>query len=259
MNSLNKKGITGVEMVISFAIFISFLMFILIYMNPIQAPTSKVLVTNLEAALYDNLTIKLNVLPFAINKTAMEWYVAHASNYRDLCFRIVNPYTPAPNENKTFIALGDGTLVGSKMSVRYPGYLNINYTDHSKFYYIYLGYNRTEPFTVNENGNNGCTPLDIPNVNFSFSSPRSVEYYDHSRIRLLNKSYFETYETAKNSLHYPSNSDFSVIIFNSSHGEVYNMRRNIPRVNVLSKEFPIEIFDNATLQTSKGYIRILTW
>jgi len=225
-----KRGISGIEMTVSFALFISFLIFIFAYMNPLQMPASRSSLTALEAAVAENATIGIETIPFAVNKTLL----AGKS-----CF-----FLEGYNLGTAFISDKNGNAVSMQGD-------NIAYTGE-KFYYINMGGGIAGTGTLN-----GCIQLP-KGAGYTLSVPRTEKYYYNKSLTDIKNLYQNNYNLLKQNFKIPTASDFAIMVFDENKNEIFSMTKPLPRVNILAKEFPIEIlFENGKL--SKGYLRLLTW
>ena len=228
----NKRGISGIEVIISFTIFIGFVIFIFVYMNPLNMPASRTSLTSLENAVSDNATIEIEVTPFAVNTTLL----AGKS-----CFQINNTF----GEN-IFVTDKDDRKVSFGISGN-----NLLVNNTGKFYYINKGISGAQSTLTD------CLPLSKGN-GYSLSVPRTERFYYNKSLIALKNIYDTNYSKLKQNFKFPAVSDFSVIILNSSHSEIIAMTKPLPKMNILTKEFPIEILnDNGDI--TKGYIRLLAW
>ena len=226
---MNKKGISGIELVVSFVIFLSFLVFLFAYLNPLRMPVQPNLLSSLENAVNENTSINILVQPFAINAITGS------------CF-IINE-----NLDKAFITDSSGNEISFNKTTK-----SINYT--GKFYYI----NKAN-ITGKQATFSGCITLK-KDLNYSLSVPRTERIYYNKSFSDLEEMYNASYENLKNSFKIPASSDFAIIVLDSEQKEIIRMAKPIPNINVLSKEFPIEILSNESgIKISKGYLRLLVW
>jgi hypothetical protein len=240
----NKRGITGVEMIVSFTIFVSFLVFIFVYMNPLNLPASKTLLTSLESAVAENSTIDIDLRPFAINDKGV---------FED-CFYIENDFG-----DKFFITdvndvKVDFGISGEEVLIKTQG----------KFYNVYIGLGQgtfdasgCSTSALLKKGDAG-TNFDHPGWEYSLSVIRKKRFYHKESLEGLKSAYEEDYNKLKQELKFPVTSDFSIIVFDSGKSEIISMTRVMPRVNILVKEFPVEIVDDEG-NVERGYMRLITW
>jgi hypothetical protein len=226
---MNKKGVSGIEMVISFVLFITFVFFIFTYMNPLSMPTSRSLLNDLENSVIENASIRVNITGFALNIAVGP------------CFSIQDSL-----EGK-FITDNKGNEVLSNQQYK------IN-NSGEKFYYINSAGIAGKYATLDS-----CTSL-VKGIGYSLSVERTEKIYYNKSLASMKELYESNYSKLKQDLKFPASSDFSIIVFNSSQDKMISMEKTAPRVNVLSKEFPVEILsDNNGIKIIKGYMRLLIW
>lgn len=223
------------EIIISFTIFIGFVIFIFVYMNPLNMPASRTSLTSLENAVSDNATIEIETTPFAVNTTLL------ALSGKS-CFQIENP----SGEN-IFITDKDDRKVSFKIAGN-----NILASYTGKFYYINKGISGEKTLSSTD-----CLSLSKGN-GYSLSVPRTERFYYNKSLIALKSIYDANYSRLKQNFKFPAVSDFSIIILDSGHNEAIAMTKPLPKMNILAKEFPIEILnDNGDI--TKGYMRLLSW
>jgi len=228
-------------MIVSFTIFVTFLIFMFIYINPVRAPTAMSTSTALENSIALKTSVTLEVTPFATNQTLV-------SISGKGCFQIENPsgsnifVTDKDWRNVDFTISGENLLIKNT---------------NSKFYYIYssnfAGKQATPPLA-------DCLPL-TKDVSYSLSLARDEKMHSYRRFEEMNSSYYRDYAQLKKELNHPPGSDFAAIVFDQNGNELFSMTRFMPNVNIMSKEYPIDILDDRTpsIGIIKGYIRILSW
>jgi hypothetical protein len=203
-------------------------------------PASRSVLTTLESAVSENATVEIETVPFAVNETMLELKNA-------ACFELSdeNPLIDA------FITDNSGKEVAFQSNTKY-----VEYT-HEKFYYI----NNASGITGKQKNlaESGCVQL-TRNKNYSRSIVRTRKIYYNQSLEELGNAYSSNYAGLKANLKIPASSDFSIIIFDSNQKEIISMTRPLPQMNILSKEFPIEILsDGNGITITKGYMRLLAW
>ncbi len=219
---IGKRGVSAVEMIISFMIFLGFLTFIFVYMNPLG--TRATIITN-------------EAISSEIGDYAMVWLgtVGVASDSGP-CFIIKNPLN-----GTAFVEDSNGIKVKSKMDGN-----SIEIEGGKMFYRIING-------DIIENSSlGGCRE-----GNYSLSVMGTEKAYSYWRLSDMNRTYYSNYNSLKSVLRVPVARNFALTIFDSSRGKMFEMQRTIPRTQMVSSEYPIEILkDNQIL---KGALRILQW
>jgi hypothetical protein len=227
----NQKGVSGIEMIISFTLFITFVLFIFTYMSPLSMPASRALLNDLENSVMENASVNVNTTGFAINTLIDK-----------PCFSI--------DENLAgkFITDSKGNEISSNQQK------NITYSGE-KFYYINSAGIAGNYTPLNA----GCVKLS-KGAGYSLSVERAEKIYYNKSLANMKILYDNNYSRLKSDLKFPAGSDFSIIVLDSNQQEIISMKKTAPRVNVLSKEFPAEILsDENGIKIIKGYVRLLVW
>lgn len=242
-----EKGVGHIEVIVSFSIFVVFLLFVFAYLNPIKKPdVSNVLLDIIESNIEKNYTITVTILPFTLNQT-----IAFGK-----CFKIKNPFNLVNiplglRENSTFVK----DIKGNDLAFEYVDhdgmlnyYANITIQSNGENFYV-LYFTERENFSSTEVPL-ACIPLE-PNLNFTynFSIPRTIKIYSERKLRGLNESYYSSnYEQIKGEITFPKLSDFYIKI------EDFVMNRTIPPgIPVVAREVSAEILkQEGTAKTIKG-------
>jgi len=239
-NMQNKKGVSGIELIVSFVIFIAFLVFIFSYMSPLSMPASRSVLTTLESSVSDNATVEIETVPFAVNES-----LPQLKSESTGCFKLSDEIL-----SKVFITDNSGKEIAFQ-----SGTGNIENT-HEKFYYI----NKAAGITGKQLPTGAECALLTRNKDYSTSVVRTKKIYYNQSLAELANAYKNNYAELKANLKIPTNSDFSIIIFDSNQKEIISMTRPLPQMNIISKEFPIEILsDGNGIIITKGFIRLLAW
>jgi len=151
------------------------------------------------------------------------------------CFKVPNPVS-----GNVFVEDENGMKVDSLASGG-----SISIAGGSQFYYVFWNGD------VQKNSSlHGCGSVD-----YSFSVPGKLKVFSYSNLQIMNSSYYSDYASLKKDL--KSDRDFAIIIFDGSRNRIFEMTGNIPRVQIISTEYPMELLkDNELI---KGAIRIQTW
>jgi len=221
---MNKRGVSTVEMIVSFTIFLSFVLFIFLYLNPLKSDISQSLLVSLESGLKEHAMTDLREWPVAVNK----------SSAPD-CLDIEIPFnsTEVNIGNISVKDLNDDTLeyklVGDHLYIK-----KIN----DKLYRII----QSDEIERTDTLKSAC---DVPTIppQYEFSVERIDRIYSYKRLLEINMTYYADYKQAKQGLNYPSNSDFAVIITSNEFN--ITMTRSIPpNIQLRARTLPIEILKN---------------
>ena len=232
----NKKAVSTIEIIVSFTIFMAFLLFIFTYLNPIRENKNSLL-DSLEIGIKTQAMVDLTELPVAVNKT----------NITGDCL-----YIPV-SQNWT-----------SNISVKSLEDKNINYTIssgnlylnniHDKLYRLI----KSEEITIKNNqGTSPCQKVDPSQ--YTFSVERTERIYSYSKLISLNSSYqnADGYTGLKQKIDFPITSDFSIVI--ESKELNLSMTRKVPgNVQIRVRQYPIEIL-TSNADKIKAVMTLSVW
>lgn len=222
MEKIGKRGVSAVEMIISFLLFLGLITFIFVYMNPLGK--SSTLMTN-------------EAIAEGIEKYAgIEMNVTGISSEGSACFSVQNVFGQYP-----FVMDEDGNKVGSMMEGG-----NLYIEGGRKFYYVYSG-DSPEHYNLS-----GCRDR-----NYSTSVMGAEKTYSYKKLAEMNTTYHSNYASLKSELKIPSSRDFTLTLFDDSMEKIVDMSGSIPKRQIVSLEYPVEILkDNEMI---KGTMRILSY
>jgi len=230
----NKKGVSSIEIIISFVIFLTFLIFIFVYLNPIRSNDKTPILVSLETGIKQQAMADLIEFPVAVNK----------SNITSACFYIRVPQN-----------------FESNISVKSLDDKNINYTILSGNIYLnnihdkLYRFIKSDEIKNNETSMNGCQSLDISQ--YTFSVERTKQIYSYTKLKQMNDSYYTGYTGLQEKLDFPITSDFSIVI--GSDELNFTMTKNIPsNVQVIVRQFPIEIL-TSNADKIKAVMTLAVW
>lgn len=228
----NKKGLSHVEVLISFALFITLLTLIFVFIKPIREPSlSNVLLDIAENELKKEATIALVTLPFNAPTSG--------------CISIPNPLRIGQGlgEDDVFITDKDGNFLpfeisGAKMKVDGPGGL----------YYINYAFD----------GNFGSHHISGPcdnEMDVTFSAPRVDTYLSFDKLKVIEGKYISDYDTLKAGWFFPEKSGFSISI----EGDSINieMKKDPPQgKNVYARTITLNVLQNKEIKQVDIDIRV---
>lgn len=254
-----RKGITYVEIMISFAIFISLLIAIFLFIRPIREPQlSSVLLDIAEAGLEKNGTIALTSIPFRIGSVSGGIIPIPGGVSIDDCFSIEHPLNVGTGkdqlqENNIFLKDKDGKDVefnidSTKMLIPKIG----------GFYTIYFSFDET--FVSNTLDCDKVTQIASPDA--AFSSPRVETLFSRNKLEELKSKYDTDYEGLKQEWFLPDESGFSITVTLSDDATI-NMEKVPPAgKNVFSRDITFHMLEQETtgeITTEQIDIKIKVW
>ncbi len=215
-----KKGIGHVEVIISFLIFISFVMFLLIFFNPIKSFSKNTSYLDIaEAKILEYASTDLTVSSLKLDSM------------------------PAPGMGICFyldFSLPEKIIVKDESSVITPATRTAGeiYFEHTwkKFYKIYSS-DELEEKTINTAG---CQKLDESNYTRGVTNVYKKAAY--SNLAILNNSYNNNYDQLKKDLNLKA--DFNIVVKDTSGNVIFKGENYKPEaIEVMARDIPIEILD----------------
>lgn len=217
----DKRGISHIEIVISFALFIGLLVVIFLFIQPVREPQlSSVVLDIAESGLRKDARITLVTLPF---KTDLQ----HLNNQNpESCFTMSNPLNlNGLKKENIFIKDKYGNLLPFNIDQNTLT-LPIQIGD---FYYIHFSFNETFPYTGFEATEIiVCYIIDAikPEKEIVFSTPRAETLFSFNKLNQTNITYYNNYAELKRAWFIPEKNDFSITVKGFAN---INMQREIPQ------------------------------
>ncbi|PIU75736.1 hypothetical protein COS75_02665 [Candidatus Pacearchaeota archaeon CG06_land_8_20_14_3_00_35_12] len=238
----NKRAITHVENIISFSIFIIFLIALFIYLPPVQKPNiSDVLLDSLQHGIENETNINLLEIPIILN---MSGYSASIS-----CFTFANPITSSNSDN---------IVVKNNQSVVVPFSIsssNLNVANNGAVYYFYYS-NQVNFKNINQ------APLTLSPctaIQYFFSAPRIYSIYSYANLSSSINSVSSNYANAKLKYKIPASADFMIQARNE-YGIFFSTesaKKPAVGISVKARDIPIEYLENGDIK--KGILNIRVW
>ena len=228
----NKRGVSAVEVIVSFTIFVAFVVFIFAYLNPIKKDISDALLVSLEAGVKKNAMSELREFPIVVNNAPK-------------CISIgLNNLPFNMSEGNLSVKKLNDDIISHKIS---GNNLWIENMSESLYRIIYSD----EIEKIDSSSLNGCvTP------SYGTTVERVERIYSYKKLVRMNYSYFNDYTTLKQKLNYPITSDFAILISNNDNN--FSISKNIPKnMNVKVRKFPIQILKN-DIKTDAS-MTLITW
>lgn len=222
---ITKKGVTHVEMMLSFVIFISFITFMMIIFKPfkiVSINTSTLDVT--ESKIINYASTNLTVSSLILNSS----FTSNPGN-------CLYAYFPLPN--KVIIKDENANIINASKSSEY---LYLRYSSENRVYRV----SSSEELEEKNFDTASCDRLD--ESNYTIGVTRNYKKISYSNLAKLNEVYNNDYANLKKNLSLIN--DFTFIVRDSS-GILFEGKKYKPRgINIIAKDIPIEILDkNANL------------
>ncbi|MCW8966508.1 MAG: hypothetical protein OQK82_07470 [Candidatus Pacearchaeota archaeon] len=232
----NKKA-SHVGMILSFVIFISFLVFIFsIFGSPINFSQS-------NEPLLNHYQMKINEL---FTSTITIITISPDNSLDKECIKVDNSEFGLIDLN-TIVKDKDSNIVDSKIS---GDYLYFEW-DSETFFKIY--YSKKLEYKEDNIDTTDCYILSEDKI----SSFREDYYYDKSEILDFFSQYKANYTSLKSIVEIPANNDFGLTFIDTYGNEIKTQEKEV-QTNIYSKEIPIQYFDEYA-QINSGFINIRIW
>ena len=228
-----KRGMSHIEMILSFIIFVGFLIFLFSIFVFLNVPHSNIISLDaVERAIKDNISVKMDFVTIKINET------------KDGCFWFEYNLTgnvSVKNESYSVVK-GKRELWGNKEGVVING--------SGEFFYIYSSENFEEDVFDSSN----CKKLN--KKDYSIGLFRSYKVVSFEKLERLKENYENDYEGLKENLGLKSDFVFSLNDFSGQ--TILEVEKNIPKKEVLSRDVPVQLaYSNGTL--SYAILNIRVW
>jgi len=223
----NKKSQSHLEMILSFVIFVGFVLFLLIYLNPIgrqEALVSLSLIDRVQTSIFENLSINYSYISLVLNQSVL----LPANKIND-CFELKN----LPLDLS-------GALVLNSTEDAVPSVLSLDkkdlaivYSGSERFYTAYFSPSfNSLPFSKGV-----CDSVDEDKYSLGTLGKDNVILAN--RINELNRSYFNDYKSLREDLHISADFDFAV--YNETRGLLFSTLgyHKLKGNNILTREIPL--------------------
>ena len=244
---MKKRGISHVEVIVSFTIFIGIVAAIFLFIKPVREPTlSNVLLDIVEEGLRKDGTIALAKIPFKISESILN----DPSNFP--CFIITHPLDIGPGKLSV-----DNVFIKKSTGEAIPFDINsdtFEIGDRDPFLYTIL-FSFDETFTRTPPGG---TCVQVLEDKVIFSAPRTETLFSFSKLRQLETAYNADYGGLKEKWFLPSTSDFSINISYSDGSHAFGMEKKKPppRRDVFAREFTVNMLEETDVKQVSVNVRI---
>ena len=225
-----KKGAAHIEMIMTFVLFISLLIFVFAFINPAKRiEPSKALLEIVSYEIGKNSSINITTISIKLN------YTPAAS-----CFKI------------NLLELGiDGIAVNNKITIRNSSddsvkssktNSDLDIETSGDFYKIFA----SEDFNAVPYSLSVCEAIKKDNITIGQITTRKAMSYE--RMLRFSSGYSENYKTLKQSINFPAGNDFGFVLRDSSKNVLLQALEDKPEsAIVISKEEPIDVvYENST-------------
>jgi len=209
---MNKKGISHIEMILSFVIFMGFLIFVLSIFQPFKTEEKgDINLDTLEREILDKIVV--NVESFSINLVS-----------KKDCFYF--PYST----DKVAVKDEDGEIVEG-----YSSGGNIFIRSSKQFFYIYS----SNEF-IEKSFSGSCNALK--ETDYSLGLFKTLKMASSIKLEQLQQDYTQDYENTKKVLEIPASQEFSFSVRDTLGTNLLGVEKQVPRTEkVLARDVPIQI------------------
>lgn len=251
---MEKKAVSHVEMMISFAIFIMFILLLFVFFNPFRRGivVSESLLDIVEFAIRRNVTINFTSTTLSLNQSTYDTMISGPSGHVT-CFIISEGVT----DKKLIVKNETGDRINAKTTGPL-GALKLYIELSGRFYYIY--YSDAVEMGGYNNPGGQCANLMPGGFNYTYGVTKIKGIATLGSLALLNKTYWEDYEALKDQFKFPQSKDFGFIVRNESKGILFDSaRKTLKSFDVLARQVPLEIIDETNGDFIYGELQILVW
>lgn len=233
----NKRAISHLEVILSFVIFIGFLIFMLAIFNPFSSDNSnRIFLDVLERGILDYSDVDVSLITLSID--------IEPEVFPNDCFSINYNFTniSVRDKNDAIVqAYSETTPIGGK--------IYINSIDN--FFYIYSSPEFEERLF------SGTCPV-VPSALYNLGLFRSYKFLANSSLTRLISEYRNNYEGLKQKLEVPLTQEFSFVVKEYSGNVLYDAgRANLGGVKILAREVPVQIvYSDGSFKTAILGIKI---
>ena len=230
MKRKEKRGAAHIEIILSFVLFISFLLFIFMFINPTKrTEPSRVLLDIAEQGIEKSSSINVTSMVLKIEQSISE-----------NCFTIdlaeINISNIVGNK-KAAVKDADDEVINSKKS---GSILQIQKS--RDFYKIFL----SEDFKETSSSLVNCKDLDEENL--TLGQTKTTKIISFKKLAELKLNYETGYENLKESFDFPTGNDFGFMIKDTKGNTILNVLKEKPAgISVIAREKPVQmVYENAT-------------
>lgn len=220
----NKKGFSHIEVVLSFVIFLGFLIFLFAIFNPFKINNkSDVYIEITERAIMDNISTKVDFFTIKLNENANGcFYFTYGLNLSNVVVK----------DNSYSRTNASSILIDDKKRIKIDGAGN--------FFYVYSN----EGFV--ENNEKSCSK-ELGGDEYNIGLFRSYEMVSFSKLNSLTDNYNSDYLNLKKVMGLTK--DFSFNVRESSGNIILTTNKKAPKTEVFARDEPIQlVYENGSFK-----------
>lgn len=251
----NRKAQSHIEVIISFVIFITFLIFIFTLFNPLKKQVNSEFADSVFVKIKENTSTVLSSFSINLKTTTMNDPVKGFTSWTCIMIPPIDGFD-CGSSKKLIVKRADDIIV--------PGFVDTSdgnkiKFEHEKdltktFYTFYCGENLTENHGTFDKSK--CMEL-TKNINYTLGIVVSRDLFSEDNLNKFKEIYDNDYSDIKNEF-VPSGNDFGILVFDES-GIFLNVTKKIPRgINIDSQITPIDLV-NKNAEIKKATVNVLVW
>ena len=229
-----KKSQGHIEVIISFVIFIGFVLTFFLFLNPLnRVAINPSALDDIQAILFDNLSSPVKYVPVRLH------------SIQDACFEINDALDLG---NTTIVFDSNGKILTSQLN---NGKISISNSGEEKFYKIYSS-DLFEGSTLSL-----CIALDSSDYGFGVLSSENRIFFEN--LKSLQRDYISDYDGLRKNLKIRSNFDF--VIFDLNRYAIMNDTISVHKLkgeNILARDIPIRVI-NETAGENEFIFSLRVW
>ena len=239
-NKINsKKGVSHLEIILSFIIFLGFLIFLLAIFRPTSFSKDTDSDLNiLEESIQSQISTPLAFITLNLNDD-VEIQECFFINYE---LDIIN---------NVIVKNKDGNIVNAETDEENKRiYID---SSNEKFFYLYF----SEKLEEKEFIKDSC--IEIDSSNYHLGLYRNYNLTSYEKLEDLREEYNNDYENLKNQLGVPTTKEFAFVVRETLGNDIIVARKRTEGpVNIISRDVTIQIlYNNGTF--GYGILNIQTW
>ena len=242
MEKINKKGASHIEIILSFVIFIGFIIFLFAVIKPFKsAERGEIYLEVVERGIINQTSTEINSIPLKIN---------YEFKQDENCFSFV-----FNGSLKNIIAKDENSDIMEAKSLWIDNgeKKEIIINSNKNFSYVYS----SEEFNESIFDITKCKELN--KEDYTIGLFRKEMMISESKMNNFYKKYNESYDNSKKDVGLPSSKDFAFSIRDTSNNAILIANKKVPKgVNVWAKDIPIRIaYNNGTFVYAM--LNVQTW
>lgn len=238
----NKRG-SHVGVMISFMVFITFIFFLRVILEPTLTSNQdkEVMLNEVEKKIINETSVEMTTITIDINSATTQNCVSIASFISEFG---IDSNIVVKNKN--------GNIISSSVSPTESNTLQINRgSTTDNFFKVY----NSEAFSAVSSASLSCQSIS-ENTNFEYGITKKDDYVSEEKIIFLIESYAD-YEAMKSDLKIPNSTDIA-ISFEYADGSSIGTNKTEPTTNIFAREKQIN-YINENAEINSGKLKIKVW